>query len=59
MPKAVEQPKQENKPKKFRYACHGCTKNAGFFDAPGLNLIVICPHCGKEQLTKLENFVAL
>ncbi len=42
---------------RFRYVCHGCTKNAGYFQTPAENLIVICPHCGMEQLSKLENFI--
>lgn len=42
-----------------RYVCHGCTKNAGEFSKPVLNAVVICPWCGMEQLTKLENFIAL
>lgn len=51
---------QVEKPQmKYRYSCHGCTKNAGLFFAPVLNQIVRCPHCGMEQLTKLENFIAL
>lgn len=42
---------------RYKYHCHGCTNTTGYFEKPVLNAIVKCPHCGMEQLTKLENFV--
>jgi Zn finger protein HypA/HybF involved in hydrogenase expression len=46
-------------PKKFRYYCHGCTKNAAFMEEATENVTVLCPHCGKQQVTKAENFIAI
>lgn len=43
----------------FRYACHGCFKIAGYYEKPVENARVVCPHCGKDQTTKLENFIQL
>lgn len=43
--------------REFRYACHGCSNVAGWFDEPVLNARVTCSNCGMDQLTKLESFI--
>jgi hypothetical protein len=57
-----EPPKQEVEVKvqpkrEYRYVCFGCTANAGWFDTPAPNLRIICPRCGKDQLSELQHFI--
>jgi len=44
---------------KFRYSCHGCTKDALFCEEARVGITIVCPHCGKEQVAKEENYIAL
>lgn len=44
---------------KFRYQCHGCTKDVGVFDKAEVGKSVTCPHCGMSQNTKEENYIIL
>lgn len=44
---------------KFRYVCHGCTNNALFSPKNTIGITIVCPHCGKEQAAKEENYIAL
>ena len=42
---------------KFRYYCHGCTKAVTYSNEPFEKITITCPHCGKEQVTSLENWL--
>lgn len=44
---------------KYRYVCEGCTNNAMLSTNAPAGLKITCAHCGKEQVTKSENFIAL
>lgn len=46
-------------PHKFRYVCDGCTKDVLTATNNMVGVEVVCPHCGKHQITVPENWVVL
>lgn len=54
----TEEPKTDTTAK-YRYFCHGCTKPVYYSSKVEVGVSVTCPHCGKTQVTKEENFIAL
>lgn len=42
-----------------RLYCHGCTRPAAFAPRPHQGQKVVCPHCGKEQVSELKNWLPL
>jgi hypothetical protein len=56
-PTAPEAPKEPVY--KFRYVCEGCTGVAIKSTNNPAGLKIACQQCGKEQVTKLENYIVL
>ena len=46
-------------PLKFRYACEGCTGVALKSTNNMVGVKITCVNCGKEQVTKAENYIVL
>jgi hypothetical protein len=42
---------------KYRYFCDACTGIAFWADSPSKGLVRACPHCGKQLISKIENFI--
>lgn len=49
----------EEKPFKFRYACEGCTGVALRSTNTMTGVKISCQNCGKEQITKAENYLVV
>lgn len=43
----------------YRLVCEGCTKDVLKSSNVMTGVKVVCPSCGKEQMAKRENFIAL
>ena len=44
---------------KYRYYCHGCTRNAYYSDRAEEGRSITCPHCGLVQTAKAENYLVI
>jgi len=44
---------------KYRYVCYGCTDIAFKSFNNIIGNMIVCDRCGKEQITVLENYIAL
>lgn len=54
--KSVEQPVRADI-LNYRYVCDGCTNTALVTSNKMVGVIITCVFCGKQQITRIENFV--
>ena len=55
----TQKPEVQPEAPKFRYVCEGCTGVAMLSTNNPAGVKITCKACGKEQVTKLANYIIL